>query len=101
MGLCGPCRECTGVMGSLRWCWSGLSFAGKAVRAFARMPTSQNRDMGHPAQNLKMEIWAAGNEMFGFPSYANDSLISEIRKSSLNQTQNDGKNHRGRYPEHQ
>jgi hypothetical protein len=28
-------------------------------------------------------------------------LVSEIRKSSLNQTQNDGKNHRGRYSEHQ
>jgi hypothetical protein len=27
-------------------------------------------------------------------------LGSEIRKSSLDQTQNDRKNHRGRYPEH-
>jgi len=28
-------------------------------------------------------------------------LTSEIRKSSLNQTQNDGKNHCCRHPEHQ
>src|ERR1700758_5701691 len=33
--------------------------------------------------------------------FANDYLASEIRESSLKQTQNDGKNHRGRYPEHQ
>ena len=35
---------------------SVLGGLGKAVRAFARMPTSQNRDMGHPILRLQPDV---------------------------------------------
>jgi hypothetical protein len=49
---CGLARPCDFSMLE----GAGMQPTGKAVRADARMPTSQNRDMGHPVGSERLFV---------------------------------------------
>src|SRR5260370_13767092 len=59
-GILAPCgwSDCNwvGLRRGERGHPSGFGWVRKAVRAFARMPISQNRDMGHPVLWLQPDV---------------------------------------------